>query len=200
MARQLMIAVKLTVVLSVLLGVVYPLAVTGIAQLAFPAQANGSLVVSDGKVIGSRLIVQPFDKSEYYHPRPSAAFNPDANARQDRWVSGGSNFGPTSKALRDRLAGDVKRELALNPGLKLGSVPADMVTASASGLDPHISPSNAFAQVARVAAARGMDDTALRKLVRAHVENRTFGFLGEPRVNVLMLNLELDSLTEGSRK
>jgi potassium-transporting ATPase KdpC subunit len=195
MTRHAMVAVKLTLVLTIMLGVAYPLAVTGIAQIAFPRQANGSLIVKEeGTVIGSELIAQRFDGPEYFHPRPSSASNPDPYPRQDKWISGGSNLGPTSKALRDRMARDVADELRQNPDLVRGKIPVDMVTASASGLDPDISPANAFSQVARVAKARGISRSMLTRLVTTHVEKRTFGLLGEPRANVLRLNLDLDAI------
>jgi K+-transporting ATPase ATPase C chain len=169
------------------LGVVYPLAVTGIAQLAFPAQANGSLVTSgNGKVIGSSLIGQAFTDAKYFRGRPSASgYDPAA--------SGGSNLGPTSKALGARVKAGVADAVKTDPGLSVGSVPVDMVTASGSGLDPDITVANAYAQVARVAQARSLGESAVLAMVDAHITNRELGVLGEPRVNVLALNLALDA-------
>jgi len=198
MRRHAIIAIRLTFMMTVLLGLVYPLLVTGIAQVVFPKQANGSLIEKGGKTIGSELIGQSFTGPEYFHTRPSAAFDPqpakEARGKQDPYVSSGSNLGPTSKKLVDR----VKAEIALvkkdNPALKADRVPADMVTASGSGLDPDISPANAFAQVSRVAKARGMSEAELKKIVKDNVINRQLGILGEPRVNVLKLNLVVNKL------
>jgi potassium-transporting ATPase KdpC subunit len=198
MWRHAAVAVKLTLLLTVLLGLAYPLAMTGIAQVIFPSQANGSIIRKDGEVIGSELIAQSFSRPGYFHPRPSAAFDPNPpkgrNARQDRWVSSGSNLGPTSKSLSDRVASDVERLVRENPGLEPGRIPVDMVTASASGLDPDISPANAYAQVPRVAKARGMTNAELARIVKSRIAERQFGILGEPRVNVLKLNRALDSM------
>jgi K+-transporting ATPase ATPase C chain len=175
----------------VVLGLAYPLAMTGIAQVLMPAQSNGSLVKSaDGTVIGSSLIGQNFTDAKYFHSRPSAA----GADGYDATASGASNLAPTSKALIDAVASRVASAVVENPGLVAGKVPIDMVTASASGLDPDISIANALAQVARVAAARGMSADAVRNVVDAHITPRSLGLLGEPCVNVLELNLALDAL------
>jgi K+-transporting ATPase ATPase C chain len=185
--KNLVTAVLIFLVLTVITGLLYPLAVTGLAQLAFPHQANGSLIEKDGTAVGSELIGQPFTGPTYFWGRPSAT-TPAYNAA----ASTGSNLGPTNPALLDRVKADVERIQKAHPGK--GAVPVDLVTTSASGLDPHISPAAALYQVERVAAARGLDPSAVRRLVEEHVEGRTFGLLGEPRVNVLELNLALDAL------
>ena len=186
--RQFWIALRATVVLTVLTGVMYPLVVTGLAKALFHERAEGSLIRANGRIAGSRLIGQRFTRPEYFHDRPSAA----GDDGYDGLSSGGSNLGPTSQKLADRVTSDVKKFRAENPAFT-GPVPIDAVTASASGLDPHLSPEAVEAQVARVAAARGMDAAAVRGLVAAHTEGRQFGVFGEPRVNVLELNLALDA-------
>jgi potassium-transporting ATPase KdpC subunit len=182
-------AVVMTLLLCLLTGLIYPGVVTGVAQLLFPWQANGSLVERDGHVVGSALIGQSFTRPEYFHSRPSAA-----GAGYDATASAGTNKGPTDRKLADTLiAGNVARVVE-EDGAVRGRIPADMVTASASGLDPHISPANAELQVARVARSRGLSEDRVRAVLRAHTEGRQFGFLGERRVNVLLLNLALDSV------
>ncbi|HXJ41128.1 MAG TPA: potassium-transporting ATPase subunit KdpC, partial [Bryobacteraceae bacterium] len=176
-----------TMVFTVLTGILYPLAMTGAAQAIFPHQANGSLITANGKVIGSEIIGQNFTKPEYFHPRPSAA---GANG-YDAANTSGSNLGPTNPALADRLTKGAAQFRQENPDYT-GPIPADAITTSASGIDPDISPANALAQVPRVAKARGMQADAVEQIVRAHIQSRTLGILGEPIVNVLKLNLALD--------
>ena len=186
--KQIRPAITMTIVFCVITGAIYPGVITGLAQLLFPRQANGSLVVVDGKVVGSALIGQTFMKPEYFHSRPSAAGN-----GYDGTASSGTNKGPTDRKLADTLIAQAVDSAIKNDGAVKGQVPSDMVTSSASGLDPDISPANAYLQVARVARARGADSARVRSLVDARVQGRQFGFFGEPRVNVLLLNIALDS-------
>jgi K+-transporting ATPase ATPase C chain len=187
MIQQLKPAFLMTLILTVLTGLIYPGVVTGLCQVLFPAKANGSLVVRNGQVIGSELIGQNFAKPEYFQPRPSAA----GNDGYDGSASGGSNLGPTNQKLIDRVKASVDKFHKENPDYS-GPIPADMLTASASGLDPHISPASAMAQADRVAKARGISSEQIRQLVIHSTEGPDLGFLGEPRVNVLALNLELN--------
>ncbi len=189
-------AIVFVVALTVITGLLYPFAMTGIAGVVFPYQAQGSLIERDGKVVGSALIGQDFTSAGYFHGRPSATVAPDPNdstktvpAPYNAANSGGSNLGPTNKALIDRVQGDVEKLQQENPSAQ---VPIDLVTTSGSGLDPDISPAAALFQVPRVAKARNMPEDRVRQLVDEHVEGRTLGFLGEPRINVLALNLALD--------
>jgi K+-transporting ATPase ATPase C chain len=184
MLKELRPAILITFVLTIITGILYPLAVTGIAQTIFHKQANGSLIERDGKVIGSEIIGQNFAKPEYFHPRPSQNSYDAAN-------SGGSNLGPTNPALADRLKKDAEAFRKDNPDYK-GTIPADAITASGSGLDPEISPANALAQAARVAKTRGASTDAVQSLVAVNTQQRDLGVLGEPRVNVLTLNMALD--------
>ena len=187
MKKNFITAILMTIVTTIILGLIYPLVVTGLAQVIFPDKANGQLIRNaEGTVIGSRLIGQPFTSPGYFRSRPSAA---GANG-YDASGSGGSNLGPTNQKLIDRVKADVEKLQRENPGKP---APIDLVTTSGSGLDPHISPAAAEFQVPRVARERGMSEDELRQVVAAHTEGRQFGFLGEPRVNVLELNLDLDN-------
>lgn len=185
MKKNLVIAVLMTIATTILLGILYPLIVTGIAQVLFPNKADGQLIRRDGKVIGSRIIGQPFVGPGYFHSRPSAAGN-----GYDAANSSGTNFGPTNKKLIDRVSGDVAQSHGENPNQP---VPVDLVTTSASGLDPHITPAAAAFQIPRIARERGIGDESLRQLILKHTEGHQWRILGEPRVNVLELNLELDA-------
>jgi len=200
MLREIRPAIVLVVCLTLITGLIYPLAMTGVAQVLFPRQANGSIIEKDGKVVGSALIGQVFADDKYFHGRPSATNTPDpkdpsktVDAPYNAANSGGSNLGPTNKALIDRVKGDVDKLKQENPSLP---VPIDLVTTSGGGLDPHISSKAAYFQVPRVAKARNLPEDRVRQLVDEHVEGRTLGLLGEPRVNVLALNMALDAATK----
>jgi K+-transporting ATPase ATPase C chain len=201
MLREIRPAIVILVALTLITGLAYPLAMTGIAGLVFPRQAQGSLIERDGKVVGSELIGQVFTSDKYFHGRPSATTAPDPKdatksipAPYNAANSGGSNLGPSNKALIDRVHGDIDALKKENPS---APVPADLVTTSASGLDPHISPEAALFQVPRIAKARNLLEDRLRQLVEDNIEGRFLGLLGEPRVNVLLLNLALDRISAG---
>ena len=201
MLREIRPAIVVLLALTLITGLVYPLAMTGIAEVIFPRQAQGSLIERDGKVVGSELIGQVFTSDKYFHGRPSATTAPDPKdatktipAPYNAANSGGSNLGPSNKALIDRVQGDIEALKKENPA---AAVPADLVTTSASGLDPHISPEAALFQVPRIAKARNMPEDRIRQLVEDNTEGRFLGLLGEPRVNVLLLNLALDRISAG---
>jgi K+-transporting ATPase ATPase C chain len=194
MRYQLAQAFRLTLLLTLLTGLIYPGVVTGLCQLLFPRTANGSLLEVKGKIVGSTLLGQNFSKPEYFHPRPSAA----GNDGYDATASSGSNLGPTNQKLIDRVKADIAKFRQENPGYQ-GPIPADMVTTSASGLDPDISPASALAQAPRVAQARGATLDQVTHLVEVHTKGRRWGFLGEPRVNVLFLNLDLNRKFPGRK-
>jgi len=186
MKKNILVAIWMTLATTVLLGIVYPIVVTGLAQVLFPRQANGELIRANGKIIGSQLIGQPFTSRAYFYSRPSAA----GAAGYDPTASGGSNLGPTNKSLLDRVSAQIKTLQPENPDTP---IPADLVTTSGSGLDPDISPAAAQFQVPRVAHERGISEDEVRALVKKHTQGRQLGFLGEPRVNVLELNLDLNA-------
>ena len=188
MIKYVWTSIRMLIVTAVVAGIIYPLAMTGAAQVLFPGKADGSLIKRNGVVIGSSLIAQPFTAAKYFQPRPSAA-----GAGYDAMDSSASNLAPTSRTLADRVAAAVKAAIAANPGLTFGQVPIDMVTTSGSGLDPDITVANARAQAPRVAAARGMSLAAVLALIKKHTAGRELGLLGEPTVNVLRLNLALDA-------
>jgi potassium-transporting ATPase KdpC subunit len=201
MLREIRPAIVVLVALTLITGLVYPLAMTGIAEVIFPRQAQGSLIERDGKVVGSELIGQVFTSDKYFHGRPSATTAPDPKdatktipAPYNAANSGGSNLGPSNKALIDRVQGDIEALKKENPA---AAVPADLVTTSASGLDPHISPEAALFQVPRIAKARNLPEDRIRQLVEDNAEGRFLGLLGEPRVNVLLLDLALDRMPAG---
>ena len=193
--RTLITAIAMTIALTLLTGIVYPLMVWGVAQVLFPSQANGSLVVRDGHVVGSEIIGQNFAAARYFHPRPSAAGDKGYDASN----SGGSNLGPTNRKLVETAKAELHKVLEENPGISPAQVPVDMVTASGSGLDPEISPAAAELQVTRVAKARGLSEAAVREVVRNNRRPRLAGFFGEPGINVLDLNLALDRLGARAR-
>lgn len=186
--KQIWPAIAMTLVLCIVTGLVYPGVVTGLAQVLFPRQANGSLVTVNGRVVGSALIGQPFSRPDYFHGRPSAAGN-----GYDATASGGTNKGPTDAKLADTLIAQAVANEVASDGAERGRIPADLVTSSASGLDPDISPASARLQVARVAKARGKSAAAVAEILERHIQGRQFGFFGEPRINVLLLNIAIDS-------
>lgn len=191
MKNNLIVAARFTIITTLLFGLVYPLAVTGLSQLLFPKQANGSLIEKNGQILGSRLLGQPFTSDKYFHPRPSAA-----GTGYDATASSGSNLGPTNQQLVDRVKQDVAKLQQENPGV---AIPADLVTTSGSGLDPDISPAAAEFQIPRIARAREISVETLRPVVTRHTQKRQWGILGEARVNVLELNLDLDASFSGKQ-
>ena len=204
MLRQIQPAIVMVLLLTVITGLIYPLGMTGLAQLLFPHRANGSLIEKDGKVIGSKLIGQNFTDARYFHGRPSATTDTDPNdpaktvpAPYNASNSGGANAGPTSKSLIDRVTQDADKLKAENPS---APIPVDLVTTSASGLDPDISPAAAYFQAPRVAKTRGISEARLHDLVNQSIEGRFLGILGEPKVNVLQLNMKLDAETAGANR
>jgi K+-transporting ATPase ATPase C chain len=194
MWRQLLIGLRMTLMLTILTGLLYPGLVTGICQMIFPNEANGSLIVKNGHVVGSALIGQSFTRREYFQPRPSAA----GNDGYDPTASGGSNLGPTSQKLADRVKSSIAQFRKDNPDFT-GPIPADLVTASGSGLDPQLSPASISAQAPRVAVARGISINQIQQLASEFTEGRELGFLGEPRVNVMRLNIALDERFPGKQ-
>jgi K+-transporting ATPase ATPase C chain len=186
MKKELILAIRFTLVTTLIFGLLYPLGLTGLSKMLFPKQADGSLIEKNGRVVGSKLIGQSFSADKYFHPRPSAAGN-----GYDASASSASNLAPTNQALVDRVKSDIAKLQQENPGVP---IPADLVTASGSGLDPEISPAAADFQIPRVAKARGLSVAAVKALVASHTQARTWGIFGEPRVDVLELNLDLDSL------
>jgi K+-transporting ATPase ATPase C chain len=194
MWRQLLIGLRMTLMLTILTGLLYPGLVTGICQMIFPNEANGSLIVKNGHVVGSALIGQSFTRREYFQPRPSAA----GNDGYDPTASGGSNLGPTSQKLADRVKSSIAQFRKDNPDFA-GPIPADLVTASGSGLDPQLSPASISAQAPRVAVARGISINQIQQLASEFTEGRELGFLGEPRVNVMRLNIALDERFPGKQ-
>lgn len=195
MGRHITIAIRMALITVLVFGIMYPLLMTGLAQVMFHKQSNGSLIRKGDAVIGSELIGQQFNGVGYFHPRPSAAGN-----GYDATASGGSNLGPTSKSFIETVKSRADAEIVQNAGLKPGQIPVDMVTASASGLDPDISVANAYAQAARIAQARRVSEASIKTLIGHHITGRSLGFLGEPSINVLSINIALDALSKAAVK